>query len=124
MPKNTFFTGQPVFSQLLNLIPSRLIGQAASENHANHYYKKFKAYDHLVTMLYACFHRCTSIREVVTGMQANYNKLLHLGLTTFPKRSTFAEANAARSADFFEQLYHSLYHHYFKVLPDSCKNKV
>lgn len=121
MPKNTFFTGQPIFSQLLNLIPAHLITQAANQNQSNHYYKKFKAYDHLVTMLYACFHRCTSIREVVTGMQANYSKLSHLGITTFPKRSTFAEANAARSATFFEQLYHSLYCHYFKVLPDSRK---
>jgi len=122
MPKATFFTGQPVFSQLLNLIPQHLIADAASQNQSNHYYKKFKAYDHLVTMLYACFHRCTSIREVVTGMQANYSKLAHLGISTFPKRSTFAEANAARGAEFFEQLYHSLYRHYFKVLPDSPKN--
>ena len=123
MVKSNFFPGQPVFSQLLNLIPRHIIVDSAKEHRSNRYYKTFKAYDHLVTMLYACFHRCTSIREVVTGMQANYNKLLHLGLSTYPKRSTFAEANSARSPDFFEQLYHSLYNHYYKLLPDSRKKK-
>ena len=123
MVKSNFFPGQPVFSQLLNLIPRHIIVESAKEHRSNRYYKTFKAYDHLVTMLYACFHRCTSIREVVTGMQANYNKLIHLGLSTYPKRSTFAEANSARSPDFFEQLYHSLYNHYYKLLPDSRKKK-
>jgi len=121
MPQNTFFTGQPVFTQLLSLIPSHLIAQAASDNHSNHYYKKFKSYDHLVTMLYASFHRCQSIREVVTGMQANYSKLNHLGLRFLPRRSTFAEANASRSSAFFEQLYHSLHKYYYRRLPDSSK---
>jgi len=123
MVKSNFFPGQPVFSQLLNLIPRHIIVDSAKEHRSNRYYKTFKANDHLVTMLYACFHRCTSIREVVTGMQANYNKLIHLGLSTYPKRSTFAEANSARSPDFFEQLYHSLYNHYYKLLPDSRKKK-
>lgn len=121
MPKNTFFTGQPVFTQLLSLIPNHLIAKSASDNHSNHYYKKFKAYDHLITMLYACFHRCQSIREVITGMQASYNKLTHLGLRSLPRRSTFAEANASRNSSFFEQLYHSLYQHYHCSLPDSRK---
>jgi hypothetical protein len=123
MVKSTFFPGQPVFSQLLNLIPPAIISQSVRRHRSNHYYKTFKAYDHLVTMLYACFHRCSSIREVVTGMQANYNKLAHLGLTTFPKRSTFAQANGARDPGFFEELYHSLYHHYYKRSPDSRNQK-
>jgi hypothetical protein len=121
MPKNTFFTGQPVFSQLLKFIPAELVSLAAAEERSNHYYKKFKAYEHLVTMLYACFHRCQSIREVITGMQASHNKLIHLGLMVIPRRSTFAEANASRNSAFFEQLYHRLYKHYYSTLPDSRK---
>ena len=124
MPKNTFFTGQPVFSQLLKLIPGHLISSAAAEHRSNHYYKKFKAYEHLVTMLYACFHRCQSIREVITGMQANHNKLVHLGMTVLPRRSTFAEANASRDSAFFEQLYHRLYNHYYSSLPDSRRSGI
>lgn len=125
MVKSTFFPGQPVFGQLLNLIPPAIISQSARAHRSNHYYKTFKAYDHLVTMLYACFHRCSSIREVVTGMQANYNKLAHLGLSTFPKRSTFAQANGSRNPAFFEELYHSLYKHYYRLSPDSRnKNKL
>jgi hypothetical protein len=123
MAKSTFFTGQPVFNQLLNLMPKGLIQKAASETYANRYYKTFKANDHLVTMLYACYYRCTSIREVVTGMQANYNKLAHLGLSNVPRRSTFSEANTVRPQAFFEKLYHKLYEHYYKVLPDSRQRK-
>jgi hypothetical protein len=52
-------------------------------------------------------------------MQASHNKLSHLGLNSFPRRSTFAEANASRSAEFFEQVYHRLYQQYYKSLPDS-----
>lgn len=121
MPKNTFFTGQPVFSQLLKFIPAEIVSSAAAEERSNHYYKKFKAYEHLVTMLYACFHRCQSLREVITGMQASHNKLIHLGLTVIPRRSTFAEANASRDSIFFEKLYHRLYRHYYTSLPDSRK---
>jgi Transposase DDE domain/Domain of unknown function (DUF4372) len=119
MLKNTNFTGQPIFSQLLNLIPSRIISKNIAKHSSDRYYKRFKSYDHLVAMLYACFEKCTSIREVTTGMMACHFKLLHLGLKYLPKRSTLSEANSKRSEQFFSDLYHDLYRHYFGVLPDS-----
>jgi len=119
MAKNSFFTGQPVFSQLLSLLPSDSIVDLVLRYEGDRYCKTFKTYGHLVTMLYACFYRCTSLREVVVGMQANYNKLGQLGLTHVPKRSTLAEANQRRCADIFEELYHELYSKYYRCLPDS-----
>jgi hypothetical protein len=123
MSKSTFFSGQPVLSQLLNLIPKSIIVSLSNQYKSDYYYKRFKVYDHLVTMLYSCFHRCTSIREVITGMQASYNKLCHLGLSSAPRRSTLSEANAKRNVDFFEQLYHQLYRYYYAGLPDSRSKK-
>jgi hypothetical protein len=70
-------------------------------------------------MLYACFHNCTSIREVITGLEASYNKLGHLGLHSCPRRSTLADANSRRSVRFFEDLYEELYKTHYAVLPDS-----
>jgi hypothetical protein len=123
MSKASFFTGQPVFNQILSLIPRGEVNRLSRKYQADKYCKKFRAYDHLVTMLYSTLHQCTSLREVSTGMQACSLRLEHLGLKSTPRRSTLADANKRRSADFFQDLYHSLYHTYYGSLPDSLKGK-
>lgn len=117
--KHSFFTGQPIFTQLLNLVPRTIVNQLSQQHKANRYCKTFKAYDHLVTMLYQGFFQCLSLRELTTGLQANAERLRHLGLHHTPRRSTLADANGRRSAAFFEALYHRLNQLYFPVLPDS-----
>jgi Domain of unknown function (DUF4372)/Transposase DDE domain len=119
MNKSTFFSGQPVLSQLINLIPDSLLAQTARRHNADRYYKTFKCRDHLIAMLYACFHNCTSLREVTSGLAASYNKLVHLKLQHIPRRSTLSDANAQRVVAFFEDLYQQLYKLYFDPLPDS-----
>jgi len=116
MSKVNYFTGQPVFTQLLQLIPKPLLKEIVRDNNSDRYYKRFKTYEHLVTMLYTCFHSCKSLREVVTGMMACTTKLNHLGVACIPRRSTLSEANANRSEQVFSQLYHRLYQYYY---PDS-----
>lgn len=117
MNKSTYFTGQPVFTQLLSLIPKDFISILGSRYDANRYCKKFMSWDHLVTMLYAGFFQCTSLREVETGMRANGGRLRHLGLQSPPARSTLSDANKRRSVAFFGDLYQMLYKLYFS--PDS-----
>jgi hypothetical protein len=119
MPKSTFFTGQPIFNQLLSYISRTKVDQLTRKHNSDHYCKKFKAYDHLVTMLFCCFHHCTSLRELITGLQVNAHRLHHLGMIHTPRRSTLSDANERRSAAFFEDLYHELFRHHFGVLPDS-----
>jgi len=119
MPKSTFFTGQPVFNQLLSCIPRSYVNRFVKKHDADRYCKKFKAFDHIVTMLFCCFHHCTSLRELITGLQANAHRLHHLGMKHTPRRSTVADANERRSSVFFEDLYHELFRHHFGVLPDS-----
>jgi hypothetical protein len=123
MNKSTFFSGQPVLAQLIKLIPDSLIGQLVMRHGADRYYKTFKSRDHLIAMLYACFHNCTSLREVITGLEASYNKFGHLKLASMPRRSTLADANAGREVKFFEDLYQELYRLYYRSLPDSRKVK-
>lgn len=119
MNKSTFFSGQPVFSQLIDLIPESLIRQLCRRHDADRYYKYFKSRDHLLVMLYACFHQCTAIREVISGMAASYNKFGHLKLGGIPRRSTLSDANMRRPVAFFEELYHQLYTLYYGRFPDS-----
>jgi hypothetical protein len=123
MNKSTFFSGQPVLSQIVSLIPDSLIQELTVKHGSDRYYKYFKTRDHLIAMLYACFHNCTSLREVVTGIEASYNKLSHLNMQYVPRRSTLAEANAQRIVPFFEDLYHRLYAFYYGRLPDSRSKK-
>lgn len=123
MNKSTFFSGQPVLSQIIRLIPESLLGQLISRHNADRYYKTFKSRDHLISMLYACFHNCTSLREVITGLEASYNKFSHLNLKSIPRRSTLSDANAGREVKFFEDLYQELYRLYYGSLPDSPKVK-
>lgn len=119
MSKNTFFTGQPIFNQLLSLIPRHIIQDSVRKFDTDRYYKKFKSYDHLVTLLYACFQKCTSLREVVTGMMACQHKLQHLGLQAPARRSTLSEAMNRRNHEFFSSVYHHLYRLHFDFSPDS-----
>src|SRR4051812_42292818 len=123
MNKSTFFSGQPVLSQLISLIPDSLILSVSLKTDADRYYKTFKSRDHLIAMLYACFHNCTSLREVTTGLEASYNKLSHLKLQYLPRRSTLADGNANRSVDFFKELYQELYKLYIGRSPDSRSDK-
>lgn len=119
MPKSSFFTGQPILSQLLNLIPKDELRRLVRQYNGDRYCKRFRTYDHLVTMLYACFHHCESLREIMVGMQAHQHKLNQLGLRSVPCRSTLADANYRRPVAIFEHLYHILYQRYYGSLPDS-----
>ena len=123
MAKSTFFTGQPVFNQLLQIIPRFMVQRLVQKHGADRYCKSFSSYDHLVTLLYSVLHRCSSLREVTTGMQASALRLAHLGLKNTPRRSTLSDANSRRPADFFQDLYHELYQRFYGHLPDSLRGK-
>jgi hypothetical protein len=119
MIKSKFFTGQPIFSQLLKFIPRHDVLKIAKEHGADKYCKRFSSYDHLVTILYAILNHCGSLREVSTGMLAWEQRLAHLGLKYHPRRSTISDANNRRSAEVFEGIYIKLFERYSHFLSDS-----
>ena len=121
MSKGTFFTGQPIFNQVLSFISRPMVQAVSRELHADHYCKTFRTYEHLVTMLYAIFNQCNSLREVTTGLLAWDQRIRHLGIDAHPRRSTISDANKRRSEKVFEAIYFKLLDHYRSVLPDSRK---
>jgi Transposase DDE domain/Domain of unknown function (DUF4372) len=123
MSKSKYFSGQPVLSQLLGLIPDSILCPLVQQYQSDRYYKTFKTRDHLISMLYACFHNCTSLRELTTGLAASYNKLSHLNMHNVPCRSTLSDANANRTEAVFSQLYRCLYERYYGNLPDSRRGQ-
>ena len=121
MNKSTFFSGQPTFTQLIKLLPKDVVTSCIQTAGSDHYYKKFNTWHHLVTMLFACFGNCTSLREVVTSMRALEGRLKSCHIKFFPTRSTFSDANANRDAKVFEDIYHSLRQFWERCYPDSRK---
>ena len=124
MNKSNFFTGQPIFSQLISLIPKAAVHKAARQNSSDRYCKRFNTWHHLITMLYSCYQHCTSLREVVSGMSACEGRLQSLGIIHLPARSTLADANNRRSYEVFEQVYLSLYNEHHRFLADSRSDKL
>jgi hypothetical protein len=124
MSKSNFFTGQPIFSQVLKFVPRDLVISVSRQCQADYYCKRFNTYEHLVTLLYAIFNNCNSLREVVTGMLAWEQRLIHLGIKHFPRRSTLSDANGRRNAEVFEQIYMGLLNRYNHFLSDSRVPKV
>jgi hypothetical protein len=122
MIKNTHFSGQPIFTQLLALIPDTLINRLKVKHQSDRYCKRFDTRHHLVTMLFSVINQCTSIREVITGLQVASSKRGHFKLVYDICRSTFSDANNRRPEAFFGDLFHQLYRTYYG-LPDSRKIK-
>ena len=123
MSKNTHFTGQPLYSQLLNLVDCDFIKQLSKKAGYDRYVKKLDGYSHFVTLLYAVLMRHDSLREIVLGILSEAHKLEHLGVNHMIKRSTLSEANNRRSSEFFGQIYFNLLNKYKGVLADSQPKK-
>ena len=119
MDHGSLFTGQPVLSQLLNLIRRSLVERLGDEYQAVRYCNSFYTYDHVVTMLAVVFIGCTPVRELTTGLRACEQRLRHAGSKHASRRSTQADANARRHEALFRDLSHGLYQRYYGSSPDS-----
>ena len=119
MNKSTHFSGHPIIKQLLRFIDRGLINRTAHAWGADRYYKRFKTYDHLVTMLFAALSGVSSLRELSSVMLACEGKINHLNMQHFPRCSTISDANASRPSEVFGEIYHRLLKRYRSFLSDS-----
>ena len=114
--------GTSVFGQLILLLPKNRIYTVIMQHKADHYTKKFKTWDHLIVMLFATLSNCSALREIESGIAGFHTKLLHLGMSWMPKRSTLSDANARRSSEVFESIYKAIYKQVRPFLSDSYPN--
>jgi hypothetical protein len=119
MIKNKKFVGQPILSQLLNVVPTSIISNACRKHNANRYYKRLPYRVHLVSLLYGVFSYCNGLRELSEGLLACEGKLAHLGFDKAPARSTLSDANTKRSYRVFETTYYQLLQKYHSFISDS-----
>ena len=93
MRKNSHFSGQPLYGQVIKLLDKSKILDFSREKGGERYTKRFNCWIHLVVMLYAVIMRFDSLREITASLLAETRKLSHLGITFKIGRSTLADAN-------------------------------
>jgi hypothetical protein len=119
MSKTSHFFGTSVFGQLISLIAPEIITKSVQEAQSDRYVKKFTTKDHLISMLFCAFAKCTSLREVSGAMLGLAGKTKHFQLNHIPKKSTLGDANQRRDAEVFGKIYQKLMVKYHYVFSDS-----
>lgn len=122
MRKNSHFSGQPLYGQVIKLLDKSKILQFCREKGGERYTKRFNVWVHLVVMLYAVIMRFDSLREITASLLAETRKLAHLGITFKIGRSTLADANKRRPEAIFEAIYRDLYATYRHVLSSDSRS--
>jgi hypothetical protein len=116
--------GQPIFKQVMKILPREpfdlLVGQCGSDR----YYKSFFSWEQLVVMLFGIFSRCDSMGEVCDGMQALAGKLNYLGMDSAPSKSTAGDALRDRDNEVFKLYYFALIKYFEPLLSVSRKEKI
>lgn len=108
--------GQPIFKQILDLIPRNKFDRLVLTHQSDRYYKTFDSWTQLMTMLFGVFSRCDSMGEICDGMQALAGKLNHLGLASAPAKSTAGDGLRGRDNEFFKEVYFMLLKHFDSLL--------
>lgn len=115
--------GQPIFKQIINLIPKNKFDELVIRQKSDRYYKTFFSWEQLVVMLFGIFSRCDSMGEVCDGMRALGGKLNYLGMDSSPAKSTAGDALRDRDEELFRLFYFALIAHFSPFLSVSRKMK-
>jgi len=115
--------GQPIFKQIIKLIPKDKFDGLVYQCKSDKYYKSFFSWEQLVTMLFGIFSRCDSMREVCDGMRALGGKLNYLDMDCSPAPSTAGDALRERDEEFFRLFYFVLIAYFSPFLSVSRKKK-
>jgi IS4 transposase len=119
MSKSNYFSSKSVFGQLISLIEDSLIRKEVKKCDSDRHTKRFTTKDHLISMLFCSFSKCTSLREISGAMLGLSGKTSSFQLNHIPKRSTLSDANKKRDVLVFENIYHQLLKQYGGFLSDS-----
>ena len=102
------YTGQMVFSQLMDFLPKHEFNQCVRRYRGNYRVRKFSCLDQFLCMVFAQLTYRESLRDTETCLRAVESKLYHVGIRGRVSRSTLADANESRDwriwADFAQVL--------------------
>jgi hypothetical protein len=113
--------GQPIFKQIIKMLPRDKFDGLVYKCGSDKYYKTFFSWEQLVLMLFGIFSRCDSMREACDGMRALGGKLNHLGMDCSPAPSTAGDALRDRDEELFRLFYFALISYFSPLLSVSRK---
>lgn len=98
-----------VFRQMLQLIDRHLFNRVEQDGFKNERpYRTLNRWQQFVVMMFVQLAGSSSLRDIVEQFGAQAGRLYHLGLKAV-KRSTLADANRLRPAEFFEAIFNHQY---------------
>ncbi len=116
--------GQPVFKQVMKILPREQFDILVRQCDSDRYYKTFFSWEQLIVMLFGIFSRCDSMGEVCDGMRALAGKLNYLGMDSAPSKSTAGDALRNRDNEIFKLYYFALINYFKPLLSVSRKEKI
>jgi hypothetical protein len=103
MPVGTTKASLPIFRQICELIPPRLVSALAREHRIDH--RGFSPWSHVVAMLYGHFTRAVGLNDICDGLRLRSSPLRSIRGATPPKRNTLSNANRTRDPGMAQALY-------------------
>jgi hypothetical protein len=102
------YKGKLVFAQALEHLPLHTFRRCVQRYNGNYHIKRFTCQDQYRSMAFAQLTYRESLRDIEACLQAQSNKLYHMGIRSKVSRSTLADANEKRDwriyADFAQSL--------------------
>jgi Domain of unknown function (DUF4372)/Transposase DDE domain len=96
-----------LFNQLLHHFPRLEFAALVKKHRAERAAKGFDCWTQFVAMLFCQLGHADSLREICNGLACCLGKLVHLGITRAPNKSTLSYANQHRPAALFEDLFYT-----------------
>ena len=96
-----------LFNQLLQHFPRTEFASLVKEHQAERAAKGFTCWTQFVAMTFCQLAHADSLREICNGLACSEGKLVHLGVTSAPNKSTLSYANEHRPAALFEDLFYT-----------------
>jgi transposase len=104
------YTGKLLFAQVMDHLPMHTLRRCMQRYNGNRHIKRFSCQDQYRSMAFAQLTYRESLRDIEACLNAQSNKLYHMGIRTNVSRSTLADANEKRDwriyADFAQSLIH------------------
>lgn len=98
-----------IFRQLLQLVDRHVFNRVERETYkSGRQYRSLNRWQQFTAMMFAQLAGISSLRDIAQQFEGQAKRLYHLGLKAV-KRSTLADANAERSAEFFEAIFQEQY---------------
>jgi hypothetical protein len=96
-----------LFNQLLQQFPSLEFAALVKKHNAERGAKGFSCRTQLVAMLFCQLAHADSLRQICNGLACCVGKLVHLGVSGAPNKSSLAYANEHRPAELYEELFYT-----------------